>query len=264
MTLFHILLATLMGGLLSVIAATCVMIGLPQRWMPRLVGFATGVLLAVALLDVLPEAFESHVEPIRLFATLLVGLLAFYGLERIAVWRHAHPDEAGHDHHCPPHEHKHSHHHGHGLSGNAVATVMIGDSFHNFVDGVLLAAAFLTSPALGWSTAIAVIAHEIPQEAGDFAIVRSAGYSAAKSLLFNGLSSLAAVLGGVLGYFALSRAQGWLPYILVIAAASFLYISISDLLPMLRREGHRSTSMWQTASMVIGVIAVAISVFTAH
>jgi len=145
-----------------------------------------------------------------------------------------------------------------------VVAVMIGDTFHNFVDGVLLAATFLTSPALGWSTAFAVIAHEIPQEAGDFAIVRAAGYSAMRSLLFNGLSSLASVLGGLLGFFALSHAQGWLPYILVVAAASFLYIAISDLLPMLRREGHRRTSMWQTAWMLIGIGLIAISAASAH
>lgn len=263
MTLLNILLATLMGGVLSVIAATIVMVGLPQRWMPRLVGFATGVLLAVALLDVLPEAFESGIEAHRLFATLLISLLCFYGLERIAVWRHSHPDEEGHDHHCPPHEHGHGHH-SHGIGRNAVMAVMIGDTFHNFVDGVLLAATFMTSPALGWSTAFAVIAHEIPQEAGDFAIVRAAGYSAMRSMLLNGVSSLAAVLGGLLGFFALSHAQGWLPYILVVAAASFLYIAISDLLPMLRREGHRPTSMWQTAWMLAGIALIAVSTAAAH
>ncbi|MDB5802592.1 MAG: family metal transporter [Rhodocyclales bacterium] len=260
--LVHILLATLMGGLLSVVAATFVMIGMPQRWMPRLVGFATGVLLAVALLDVLPEAFESGVGAHKLFATLLVSLLCFYGLERVAVWRHSHPDEHGHDHHCPPHEHGHGH--AHGIGRSTVAAVMIGDTFHNFVDGVLLAATFLTNPALGWSTAFAVIAHEIPQEAGDFAIVRAAGYSAGRSLFLNGLSSLASVLGGLLGFFALSQAQGWLPYILVVAAASFLYIAISDLLPMLRREGHRRTSMWQTAWMLVGIVLIATSTAAVH
>ncbi|MDB5888369.1 MAG: family metal transporter [Rhodocyclales bacterium] len=261
--LVHIVLATLMGGLLSVVAATCVMIGLPQRWMPRLIGFATGVLLAVALLDVLPEAFEAGVEPHKLFATLLVSLLCFYGLERVAVWRHSHPDEEGHDHHCPPHEHGH-HHHAYGIDRNAVFTVIIGDTFHNFVDGVLLAATFLTSPALGWSTAFAVIAHEIPHEAGAFAIVRAAGYSALRSLLLNGVSSLASVLGGILGFFALSHAQSWLPYILIVAASSFLYIAISDLLPMLRREGHRHTSMWQTACMLVGIALIAISASAVH
>lgn len=253
MTLFQIVLATLAGGVLSLLAAGMLIAGFPQRWLPRLVGFATGVLLAVALLDVLPEAFESDVAPQALFLTLLVGLLLFYGMERVALWRHAHVDEEGHDHHCPSHGHHH-----HGVVGrHTVISVMVGDSFHNLVDGVLLAAAFLSSPALGWSTAFAVIAHEIPQEAGDFAILRAAGMSTRRALLWNGASSLASVLGGVLAYFALSHMQGALPYILTFAAASFLYIAISDLLPMLRSEPHRATSMWQTASLLAGVAVIA-------
>ncbi|GAA5164300.1 ZIP family metal transporter [Viridibacterium curvum] len=259
MTLTHIILATLAGGLLSVLAAGLLLMGVPNRWMPRMVGFATGVLLAVALLDMLPEAFEADVDAHQLFTTLLVGLLVFYGLERIALWRHSHPDEEGHDHHCPAHDHHHHHGHGHGVSGNTVFSVMLGDSFHNLVDGVLIAAAFLTDPALGWSTAFAVIAHEIPQEAGDFAILRASGMSTQRALLFNGLSSLAAVAGGVLGYFALSETRALLPYVLTVASASFLYIAISDLLPLLRREGHRATSMWQTAWMLGGIALIAVA-----
>jgi len=257
MTLLYVVLATLAGGVLSLLAAMLLIAGFPQRWLPRLVGFATGVLLAVALLDVLPEAFESGVEPHQLFMTLLIGLLAFYGLERIALWRHAHVDEQGHDHRCPAQSHSHGH--ADGVGSQTVMSVLIGDGFHNFVDGVLIAAAFLVSPALGWSTTFAVVAHEIPQEAGDFAILRAAGMSNARALWFNGLSSLTAIAGGVLGYAALTELQGILPYILTISAASFLYIAISDLLPMLRREGHRHTSMWQTAAMIFGVAVIALS-----
>lgn len=254
MTLMFIVLATLCGGVLSLLAALLLIAGFPQRWLPRLVGFATGVLLAVALLDVLPEAFESGVEPHALFMTLLIGLLAFYGLERVALWRHAHVDEQGHDHHCPTHSHGHS-----GTIGSqTVMSVLVGDGFHNFVDGVLIAAAFLVSPTLGWGTAFAVVAHEIPQEAGDFAILRAAGMSNARALGFNALSSLTAILGGVLGYLALTEMQGVLPYILTISAASFLYIAISDLLPMLRHEPHRHTSVWQTVAMLVGVGVIAV------
>ncbi|GAB2892097.1 ZIP family metal transporter [Uliginosibacterium flavum] len=257
MTLFYILLATLAGGILSLLAAALLIAGFPQRWLPRLVGFATGVLLAVALLDVLPEAFESGVEAHTLFATLLAGLLGFYGLERIALWRHAHVDEEGHDHHCP--SGGHHHHHAGGIDRHTVVSVLVGDSFHNFVDGVLIAAAFMVSPTLGWSTTFAVVTHEVPQEAGDFAILRAAGMSTKRALLFNGISSLTAIAGGLLGYFALSQMQSLLPYILTIAAASFLYIAICDLLPMLRREGHRHTSMWQTGAMLAGIAVIAIS-----
>ena len=257
MTLLYILLATLTGGLLSLLAASLLIAGFPQRWLPRLVGFATGVLLAVALLDVLPEAFESGIDAHSMFATLLIGLLGFYGLERIALWRHAHVDEEGHDHHCP--SHGHHHHHAHGVGSHTVISVLVGDSFHNFVDGVLIAAAFMVDPVLGWSTTFAVVAHEVPQEAGDFAILRAAGMSTQRALLFNGLSSLTAIAGGVLGYFALGAMEEILPYILTIAAASFLYIAISDLLPMLRREGHRHTSMWQTGAMLAGIAVIALS-----
>lgn len=257
MTLLYILLATLAGGVLSLLAAMLLIAGFPQRWLPRLVGFATGVLLAVALLDVLPEAFESGVEPHSLFLTLLIALLGFYGLERIALWRHAHVDEEGHDHHCPTHGHHHPH--DHGVGSHTIVSVLVGDGFHNFVDGVLIAAAFMVSPALGWSTTVAVVAHEVPQEAGDFAILRAAGMTTRRALLFNGLSSLTSIAGGLLGYFALGAMEELLPFILTIAAASFLYIAISDLLPMLRREGHRHTSMWQTGAMLVGIAVIALS-----
>ncbi len=262
MTLLYILLATLAGGILSLLVAGLLIAGLPQRWLPRLVGFATGVLMAVALLDVLPHAFESGEDPHALFMTLLIGLLAFYGLERVALWRHAHVDEEGHDHHCPSHAHSHGHNHQESVGRHTVISVLVGDGFHNLVDGVLIAAAFLTDPALGWITALAVIAHEIPQEAGDFAVLRAAGLSTRRALLFNGASSLASIFGGVLGYFALAAAESWLPFILTIAASSFLYISISDLLPMLRREPHRHTSMWQTGAMLAGIALIALGSLT--
>lgn len=256
MTLVYVLLATFIGGVLSLSGSMLLIAGFPQRWLPRLVGFAAGVLLSVALLDVLPDAFESGVEPHRLFATLLVGVLAFYGLERFALWRHAHVDEHGHDHHCPPHAHSHGM--GDRVGRPTVLSVMLGDGFHNFVDGVLVAASFLMNPALGWSTAFAIVAHEIPQEAGDFVIMRSAGLSKWRALSLNAASCVMAMLGGVVGCLALTHMQDVLPYILCVSAASFLYISISDLLPMLRREGHRHTSIWQTVAMIMGVAAVAI------
>jgi len=253
MLLVYIILATILGGVLSMLVAGLIIAGLPQRWLPRLVGFATGVLLAVALLDVLPEAIESQVESHRIFATLLIGVLAFFGLERIALWRHSHPGDEGHAEPV-----LHSHHHNH-IGKDTVLSVMVGDSFHNFVDGVMLAAAFLVSPALGWTTALGVIAHEIPQEAGDFAILRSAGMSTKRALLFNGVSSLTSIAGGILGYFALSHVSGALPYCLTIAAASFLYIAISDLLPLLRRESHFRTSVSQIIAMLLGITLIAVT-----
>jgi len=252
MLLGSVVLATILGGVLSMLVAGLIIAGLPQRWLPRLVGFATGVLLAVALLDVLPEAIESQVEAHHIFATLLIGVLAFFGLERIALWRHSHPGE---EDHAEPVLHSHHNH----IGKDTVLSVMVGDSFHNLVDGVMLAAAFLVSPALGWTTALGVIAHEIPQEAGDFAILRSAGMSTKRALIFNGVSSLTSIAGGILGYFALSHVAEALPYCLTIAAASFLYIAISDLLPLLRRESHFGTSVSQIIAMFLGIALIALT-----
>jgi zinc and cadmium transporter len=252
MLLASIVLATVLGGFLSLAVAGLIIAGLPQRWLPRLVGFATGVLLAVAFLDVLPEAIEGHAEPHSIFATLLIGIVAFFGLERIALWRHAHPGEEAK-------VELHAHHHHHAIGNDTILSVMVGDSFHNFVDGVMLAATFLVNPALGWSTTLGVIAHEIPQEAGDFALMRSAGMSTSRALCFNALSSLMSIAGGVIGYFALSHLHGLLPYCLAVAAASFMYIAISDLLPLLRREAHFQTSVGQIVAMLAGILLIAVS-----
>lgn len=233
-TLALIVFATLAGGILSMAVAALFTLGVPNRWLPRLTGFSAGVLLAAALLDLLPEA-SVELEPQALFVTLLAGLLGFFVVERIALWRH--------DHH---------------LDGGAVAgrLVLLGDAFHNFVDGVLLAAAFLTSPAVGWAATLAVIAHEIPQEAGDFLLLRLSGYSKARAFLYNAFSSLAAVVGGVIGYFLLEDAHAALPYALVLAAASFLYIAVADLMPFLHRQRGATAAVWQGALIAAGVAII--------
>lgn len=279
-TFLYIIVATLLGGFLSALVASLLIAGFPQRWLPRMVSFATGVLLAVTLLDILPEAFESQVTPHNLFATLLVGLLGFYALERVALWRHHHchgaGDSHGHGHHehayrpykpthkqanvqaaAPCYEAHHNHGHAHLRDlQHAIPVVIFGDSFHNFVDGILLAAAFLTDPVLGWSTAIAVIAHEIPHEAGAFVLLRAGGLSIWRALLLNSISSLSSVVGGILGYFALQHAQAYLPYVLVIAGSSLLYIAISDLLPLLRKEIGLKNLLWQGGMLLSGVLLI--------
>lgn len=216
----QILAACLAGGLLSMLAAAAVMWGLPRRWLPLAVSFSTGLLLAAALLDLLPAALETGLTPHEVFPVLLVGILGFFLLEKFALWRHAH----GHGH-----AHAHAH-------DDQAALILIGDAFHNFTDGVLIAAAFLADPALGWSATLAVVAHEVPQEAGDFALLLAAGWAKRRALFWNGVSSLTAVAGGVVGYLALDGARDGVPYALVLAAAGFLYIAVADLLPRLRRE----------------------------
>ena len=237
--LIQIILACLLGGLLSVAAAAMVMFGLPRKWLGLTVSFSTGLLLATATLHLLPEALESGLTPHEVFPLLLAGILGFFALEKFALWRHAHggtgeTDAHGGDQQCADHTHSH-HHLPHGEHGETLL-ILIGDGFHNFTDGLLIAAAFLADPTLGWATTLAIIAHEVPQEAGDFAILLAAGWQRGRALFWNGVSSLAAVGGGVAGYVALDNAQNWIPVIITIAASSFLYIAIADLMPRLKRE----------------------------
>lgn len=250
MLLASILLASLLGGVLSVVVAGFLLKGLPHYWLPRMVGFSAGLLLGAAMLSVLPEAFESGADAHTLFVVLLAGFVGFYALQRTTLWRHSHS--------APGEETRQAHTHGHGLGQDTVLTVLIGDGFHNFVDGILIAAAFLTDPALGWATAIAVIAHEIPQEAGDFVLLLSSGLTFRRALALNALSGLASVLGALVGYWGLSHAQAFLPYALVLAAASFVYIAIADLLPFLRREVVGAQIAWQTLALTAGLVAAAL------
>lgn len=249
--LLQIILACLAGGVLSVAAAALIMFGLPKRWLGLTVSFSTGLLLATATLHLLPEALESGLTPHEVFPLLLAGILGFFALEKFALWRHSHGTGDAHpdDHACE--NHTHNHHHGH--SGETLS-ILVGDGFHNFTDGLLIAAAFLADPALGWAATLAIIAHEVPQEAGDFAILLAAGWQRGRALFWNGVSSLAALAGGVIGYLTLERALEWVPHILTIAAASFLYIAVADLMPRLKRE-QRAIG-WHGLLLAAGIAVV--------
>jgi len=265
--LSQIVLACLLGGLLSIAAAALIMFGMPKRWLGFTVSFSTGLLLATATLHLLPEALESGLTPREVFPLLLGGILAFFMLEKYALWRHAHAstgDADGHRGEQQCDDHTHSHHHPHGIPGNASETllILVGDSFHNFTDGLLIAAAFLADPVLGWGTTLAIIAHEVPQEAGDFAILLAAGWKRGRALLWNGVSGLTAVAGGIIGYFALENAREWIPYIVTITAASFLYIAIADLMPRLKRE-HQAIG-WHGLLLAAGILIVALGNGHAH
>jgi zinc and cadmium transporter len=228
MTLAYILLATFAGGLLSVVIAASLTLAVLGRVVKGLVSLSVGVLLGTALLHVLPEAFESAATPQALFGTLLGGLLFFWLLEKVELYRHAHHHEGdGHGHH---------HHFDAQQAGRGGLSVLVGDSIHNFCDGVIIAAAFIADTGLGVVTALAIVAHEIPQEAGDYIVLLNAGFSRAKALVFNALSGLAAVAGGVLGYFLVGPWQAALPYLLVAASSSFIYVAVADLLPQLQQR----------------------------
>jgi zinc and cadmium transporter len=238
MTLVWIVVATGLGGVLSVLVAAALTLAMLSRVVHHLVSLSAGVLLATALLDILPEAFSAKAPPQALFATLLCGLLFFFLLEKAELYRHSHHHE-GDEHH---------HHHGFDRqqAGRGGWSVILGDSIHNFCDGIIIAAAFLADTRLGVVTSLAIIAHEIPQEVGDYIVLLNAGFSRARALFFNALSGLAAVLGGIVGYFIVGPWQSYFPYLLVVASSSFIYVAVADLIPQLQ---HRLT-LKQTAAQL--------------
>ncbi len=251
LTLTYIVLATLAGGLLSVLIAASLTVALLGRLVQHLVSLSVGVLLGTALLHVLPEAFERGADTHRLFMTLLGGILFFFLLEKAELYRHGHHHQGdGHHHH---------HHFDAEQAGRGGWSVLVGDSIHNFCDGIIIAAAFLTDHRLGLVTAGAIIVHEIPQEVGDYIVLLNAGFGRRKALLYNALSGLASVVGGVLGYFIVGPWQQLFPYLLVAASSSFVYVAVADLLPQLqRRLPWRATALqllWLAAGLGVVLLA---------
>lgn len=225
-----------LGGLL--LASTLLLFkdAVRVRLVPWLVSFAVGTLLGVALLDLLPESLES-LPPTRAFGTLLASILAFFSFEKFLLWRHCHHD------HCDLHQ-------------SAAPLILVGDAFHNFIDGAVIAAATYVSVPLGVTTALAVAAHEIPQEVGDFAILLSAGYSRVKALWLNILSGVSAVAGVLVAGVMIDRAPLVLPYFLPVAAASFLYVAMSDLIPSLHRGPFERSAVRQVIVVIAGILTV--------
>ncbi len=246
--LISILLATGLAGVVSITAAAVFSFTMLSKVVERMVSLSVGIMLSTSLLHALPEAFESKTDPRSLFATLLAGLLAFFVLEKVALLRHSHHHE-GDGHH---------HHHGHDAqqAGKAGWMILIGDGMHNFTDGILIAAAFLANPKLGIVTGVAIIAHEIPQEIGDFIVLLNAGFSRTRAYVFNLLCSLMAVAGGLLGYFTLDKASGLIPYVLVFAASGFIYIAVSDLMPQMQRRATVRDTIPQILLIGLGVVIV--------
>jgi zinc and cadmium transporter len=214
----------------------------------RMVSLSVGIMLSTSLLHALPEAFDSKADPRHLFATLLGGLLAFFILEKLAVLRHSHHHEGDGHHHAHGHDAREA--------GKSGWMILVGDGMHNFTDGILIAAAFMANPELGIVTAVAIVAHEIPQEIGDFIVLLNAGFSRLRAYVFNLLCSLLAVAGGLLGYFTLDRASELIPYVLVFASSGFIYIAVSDLMPQMQRRATVRESVPQVLLIGLGVLIV--------
>jgi zinc and cadmium transporter len=264
--LLWIVLFTLLGGVLSALAAS-LFLTTPAparaRVLPHLVSFATGALLGAALLGLLPHAIEGAgaENTHHIGITLLAGLLVFFVLEKLVLWRHCHQDV------CEGHQHQHHHSHSSRDKNRDAASaslILIGDGFHNVLDGVLIAAAFMTDVHLGVVTALAVAAHEVPQEVGDLAILLQGGMSRAKAFALNLITSLTSVIGGVVAYFALSHIEQVLPYALAIAASSFLYVAVADLIPGLHRRVDPGSGVKQFVLIVLGILVIYCSHAFAH
>lgn len=240
---------SVIGSLLSVAAAAAYLL-LPERARERslsaLVSFATGVLLGVAFIHLLPHALDH--DPARgssaIMMTVLFGIFVFFILEKALIWRHAH--HHGHDH---AHEFNGAH--------SAGSLIVVGDTFHNFLDGILLTAAFVTDIHLGFATGIALIAHEIPQELGDFAILINGGVSRLRAFVLNGASSLAMLIGALLAWWAIDTVESVLPYILAFTAASFIYIAVADLIPTLHRGVRLRDTLGQLTLISAGILLIA-------
>lgn len=278
MNLVYILIGTLAAGVGSVWIAAALSFGVLARYTQHMLSLAAGALLATAFLKLLPEAFESGVETHALSMTLLGGLVFFFLLDKAELWHHgherhedlptldeamsasvaegadAHAAAAGHDH-ARSHTHVHHHHHHHG--GNWA--VLAGDSVHCFGDGVIIASAFVSSPPLGVAAALAVLVHEVPHHMGDLAVLRSGhGGDRRTALTKVSLAGAVTALGGVVGYLLLGRLTGLLPYLLMLASSSFIYVALADLIPQLQQRLNARETAAQILWLAIGMGLVAL------
>jgi zinc and cadmium transporter len=212
-------------------------VGIRQSLVPALVSYATGVLLGAAFLGMIPNALARSTAG-AILASVLAGIVLFFVLEKLVLWRHCH------DGRCEVH-------------GQPGPLILIGDAFHNFVDGVVIAAAFLVSVPLGIGTALAVIAHEVPQEVGDFAILLDSGYSRPRAFWLNMLSAAATLPGALAGYCWLAQTSAAIPFILALSAASFIYIALADLIPALHRRMTPARSLLQLGLLLAGIGTIA-------
>jgi zinc and cadmium transporter len=242
-----IIIFSLLGSVGAILGAALVLL-LPEKvrkvLVANLISYATGTLLGAVFLGLIPKALETSSSP-GILVWLLVGILFFFVMEKLILWRHCHLPE------CDVH-------------ASAGPLLLIGDAFHNFTDGVIIAGAFLLSFPLGVATGLAVVAHEIPQELGDFAILLESGYSRGQALLYNTISALATLPGALLAYYFLAHMMQIVPYILLVGAASFLYIALVDLTPYLHRRFGLADSLLQLGLILAGITTIQLLHLSGH
>ncbi len=271
MTLIAIILATLAAGIGSVwLAALLMRLGLGGRadsvGPQHLLSLAAGALLATAFMHLLPEAFESQAGAHDLFATLLIGVVFFFLLDKAELWHHGHehshvaPQQPSHGHT----EHDHGHHHHHHAPRAGGWAVLTGDSVHCFGDGILIASAFMADIRLGMIAAVSVLAHEVPHHMGDLVVLRQTSPNRRMALVKVSLAGAVTALGGVVGYYLVGQLQDLLPYFLAVASSSFVYVALADLIPQLQKRLSARETVAQIAWLIAGMVVVTLVSGAAH
>jgi zinc and cadmium transporter len=281
MVLIAILLGTLIAGIGSVWVAALLSFGLLARYTQHMLSLAAGALLATAFMHLMPEAFESQAGAHDLFITLLVGLVFFFLLDKAELWHHGHehhhdaqehlhggsqdhPHTHSNSHSHAHHAHAHDHAHGPGSQSAGTWAVLTGDSVHCFGDGMLIASAFMADIRLGAIAALAVLVHEVPHHMGDLLVLRNATSDRHAALLKVSLAGAVTALGGLVGYWLVERLQDYLPYFLVIASSSFVYVALADLIPQLQKRLSARQTAAQIAWLLTGIALVTVVSGLAH
>ena len=246
------IVATIAVASISIALAAFLSFRVLGAFVNRMVSFSIGILLATAFLHLIPEAFESRTSLRDLCATMLAGLFGFFFLEKIAVYRHSHHFEGD--------GHQHAHGHDADEAGRGGVFVLVGSAVHNFSDGIVIAGAFLAGPWIGLAATLSILAHEIPHKIGDFIVLLNAGVAKPRAIVYAAASSSAIVVGGWAGLAFLERMDALIPYVLVVAAANFIYISLSDLVPQMHRipHGPRGRDAIMQALLIVAGVAVVI------
>ena len=272
MILIAIILGTLTAGIGSVWLAAALSFGVLAKYTQHMLSLAAGALLATAFMHLLPEAFESQASAHDLFATLLAGLVFFFLLDKAELWHHGH--EHGGGHHDRHHDHDPSHHHN-GESQEAAAVgahrhsggwaVLAGDSVHCFGDGILIASAFMADMRLGIVASLAVLAHEVPHHMGDLVVLRQSSNNNQRTAVVKvSMAGAVTALGGVLGYALVEQLYEFLPFFLILASSSFVYVALADLIPQLQKRAALTETAAQIAWLLAGIVLVTVISGIAH
>ena len=269
MVLIAIILGTLVAGIGSVWLAAALSFGVLARYTQHMLSLAAGALLATAFMHLLPEAFESQASAHQLFAALLIGLVFFFLLDKAELWHHGHEHGGGHSHGAG-HDHDHSHAHSDGHSHESQNrsggwAVLAGDSVHCFGDGILIASAFMADMRLGIVASLAVLAHEVPHHMGDLVVLRQSSNNDQRAAIIKvSMAGAVTALGGVLGYMLVEQLYDFLPFFLVLASSSFVYVALADLIPQLQKRVSPRATAAQIAWLLAGIGLVTLISGVAH